>query len=995
MDVLQEIQTRAAWVSMYLCGQQLLCLEPLVFQQLQMRLPEFDASQMSKHHCACCDVPARLPCEDQHSIWELRWQLLDYFCPMQETLEDQSFRKSQLVKDDIERYGHEEEAFIHVVTRWHEALEDDFRSAAWPRPSLMAGRLLGALLLDDQSQSLGARIHQAEEKLVQGTDSNSSHAAAAAMPPYQSLGALIDRAGDTLAKVTALDSSHATAAAVCQSLGALIDRAEDDLAQAIALSSSHVTSAAVPLCQSLAALIDRAEDILVQETASNSSHATAASRPQLVASRSPDASNPEVLGMAGPCLTGHASDALSAHSDRHLQAVLQSIVTPSRPLAASSAADAASCPAISVEPSFAPAQPAFSQLSIGDMRGVLQCIILQRLSSDVNGATAAVPATSQSAVSGEAVDSAGQPCTSQASLKVLRATLQSILMQGQLPAASGVDGAAATSHASSQGAMSAEPDVPTALPSRSQLSMTDLRAICKLAEINSSTGLISSASRAVRSKVILPCGLSLDQLADVDPAAIDALSMNMHEAEHGPCPTKPLVIKQSALLRLGVSGSSSPNLSSFRPEFAFDSDGRHADHAFQASQSTTEPAASQSTSTSAGCMLIVAMAESLEELLSLVTLSSLLSSAQLAGHSDGTPGRPQLHSKRALASYVASGPHEAYTSPARSAASAAAAASSPSGSAASSKIGGGKNAPADNVPQALDRQERDHWTDPSTAEGVDVKRQQPAHPMYNLVSPCCDMPEYVCRQFSIAALVSTLQGMPIRSVSSSEDGDMIWSFWAAGPAHQPRENLENDYGTYRRLCDDACHSPVPLVVMAESTPASEQRPASSSKAASPAARRRLDQDAIRNEDISKEFLSPTPCQLGQQQHQQLQQQLPATSHEPSAALQAAKDKRSRKQAKSGRKQAASLQSKPDAAAEIRAEVAAEAAAMGLLMDEEIEQYAHLLKAKKAEAKRVKLQQKKAKARHLAAGQTPAGWSILSLNRGIRLHDLKQVESLLC
>ncbi len=937
IDVLQEIWITPTWVSMYLCGQQLLCLEPLVFLQLQMRLPRVDASQLPKHECACCKAAATLPRQEVGWIWDLRWQLVEYFCPLQETFEEQSCRKSQLFRDDFERFSHQGNGFAHVVTRWHEALEDDFRSAAWPRPSLMAARLLRALLLNEQCQSLGAQTKQAEDKPAQATALSSSHATAAVVSQLQSLGAAVYQAEDQLANATALDSNYATAAAL----------------------------------------------------------------PRLVAKHPAAASSLDLFGMARGCPTGHASDALSAHCNRHLQAVLQSIVTPSQTSAASSAdgaaaADAASCPAVAVELllwSFALALSPSSQLSMEEMRGVLQCIIMQRLSSAVDGATAAVPATSRAAVSAEADISTGPPSTSQASLKVLKAMLQLSLMQGQPSAASSVDTAAAAPNASSQGARFTQPSTSTPVESRSQLSMADLRAICKLAELNSSTGLISSASQAVRSKVILPCGLSLGQLADIDPDTIDALSMKMHEDEYGPCSAKPLVKKDPPCIRLDGSGSS-PDLSSSRQVCAVNLNGKLAagDPSPQGGQVTTEPAASQSTGPGAECVVVVSMSESPEELLSLVTLSSLLASAHEAGHLGETSGSPQLHLKHIQVPGAAHQPNGTCMIPIGSAASAAAAAISPSGSAASS-----------NVPQSLDCQERHHRTDSSAGECADLKRQQPVHPIYNLVSKCRDMPEYVCRQFSIAALVSTLQGMPIRSASSSKIGISIWSFQAAGPAYQLRGSLEQDYETYRRLCDDACHPPVPLGLMADSIPASEQTPASSSRSATPAACRRLDQGGDGNEEVSKQSHRLISHQLEQQQQQQLQQQLPATSHEPSAALQAAKDKRSRKQAKSGRKQAASLQNKPDAAAGGRAEQAAETAAMMLLLEEELGQRAHLEKAKKAEAKkaeakRSKLQKKKAKAEkagHLAAVQTPAGPSPLSLNRDFHLHDLTKIESLLC
>ncbi len=136
---LQDIVANPHWLSMYLCGLNLECLQPLVFQQLQMRQPGIDPSKMPSHSCACCS-DLEPPFEEAMSIMQLRWTLLKYFSPLEHLSEDTS-RWNIFWSTAEEMYGSEaqfgdiqHERAQSIVVK---ALEAEFDLAAWPCPEVL------------------------------------------------------------------------------------------------------------------------------------------------------------------------------------------------------------------------------------------------------------------------------------------------------------------------------------------------------------------------------------------------------------------------------------------------------------------------------------------------------------------------------------------------------------------------------------------------------------------------------------------------------------------------------------------------------------------------------------------------------------------------------------------------------------------------------------------------------------------------------------------
>ena len=120
--MLQGVLRKPEWLSMYLCGWGLSCLEPLVFQQLQMRQPSFDPALMPEHSCACC---CEEPGPTTVSVLTLRRMLFLY----RSRPEPESRDCSSLNVFSGKGAHHIQQTCI--ITR---ALRVEFAAAAWPCP---------------------------------------------------------------------------------------------------------------------------------------------------------------------------------------------------------------------------------------------------------------------------------------------------------------------------------------------------------------------------------------------------------------------------------------------------------------------------------------------------------------------------------------------------------------------------------------------------------------------------------------------------------------------------------------------------------------------------------------------------------------------------------------------------------------------------------------------------------------------------------------------
>ena len=125
---------------MYLCGWGLLCLEPLIFQQLQMRVPDFQPSKTPGHKCACCKSLAEELSEDEvMSILDLRWQLISYFHPLRTESEDVSKRNIFWSTADALHNNHARTINLaQAMPIIIQCLENEFNFAAWPCPVNLA-----------------------------------------------------------------------------------------------------------------------------------------------------------------------------------------------------------------------------------------------------------------------------------------------------------------------------------------------------------------------------------------------------------------------------------------------------------------------------------------------------------------------------------------------------------------------------------------------------------------------------------------------------------------------------------------------------------------------------------------------------------------------------------------------------------------------------------------------------------------------------------------
>ena len=263
-----------------------------------------------------------------------------------------------------------------------------------------------------------------------------------------------------------------------------------------------------------------------------------------------------------------------------------------------------------------------------------------------------------------------------------------------------------------------------------------------------------------------------------------------------------------------------------------------------------------------------------------------------------------------------------------------------------------------------------------------------------------ELHELVDRQFAIAALVATLQGQCVQSMSRIDptrtpvffvaaDGASFpaGASWPAGVRGEAFEataksfaldvsDADAGYGRWHlaegwrsqgcssitaRYAEDVFSELAPSIRQAfiqkmRMLGASSQDDKKSLQQPAPQSSHEPSQ-ALQEDYESLEQHAPEsshePSQALQEDSKSLQQHAHELSHEPSQALQAAKDKRAKKQAKANRR-ADSVQAETDMKATLRAE----SAAAQLLLEEQTRQEAALQKARKAAAKRAKAQQKK-------------------------------------
>ena len=136
---------------MYLCGHELRCLEPLVFQQLQMRALDSVPVQMLRHSCACCTGLMESSCDEASSFVELRWALLKYFYPLEQDSESLSqgnifwTTAEALFGSEQHTGGLDKQRATPIIA---EATRQMFSLAAWPCPDDLSG---SADLLIEQS----------------------------------------------------------------------------------------------------------------------------------------------------------------------------------------------------------------------------------------------------------------------------------------------------------------------------------------------------------------------------------------------------------------------------------------------------------------------------------------------------------------------------------------------------------------------------------------------------------------------------------------------------------------------------------------------------------------------------------------------------------------------------------------------------------------------------------------------------------------------------
>ena len=148
----QELYRSPAWLGMYLCGANLLCLEPLVFWQFQMRHPGYDLAQVQPHGCSCCkETP--LVAEHVHSTLELCKRLFQYHFPMEHNSADctglNTFTGTAKDVYGPMSQGKRANDYLRAITL---ALDQGFCTGPWPRPS------------QDYLAAMAARLHDMHQQ---------------------------------------------------------------------------------------------------------------------------------------------------------------------------------------------------------------------------------------------------------------------------------------------------------------------------------------------------------------------------------------------------------------------------------------------------------------------------------------------------------------------------------------------------------------------------------------------------------------------------------------------------------------------------------------------------------------------------------------------------------------------------------------------------------------------------------------------------------------
>ncbi len=597
-----------------------------------------------------------------------------------------------------------------------------------------------------------------------------------------------------------------------------------------------------------------------------------------------------------------------------------------------------------------------------------------------------------------------------------------------------------------------------------QLSMTDFRAILRIAHVNCSSRSLADAGDAVTSSVHLPCGLPLKWLTCVDTDHMDALSMKIHEEEHGTQPAKgaemgPPACHASTPTSVEATGDEAGSscvsdasrpapaahapASSSHPAICQQSTQGHAAAGSSPAASTTssempEPLVCSSvTCTDMTASDAEIMKEHLDgaHILGLLTFANWGLSMALEAiamqprepmHACG-PGQNDAVGRDTAAACAASLPNpterlQTDECPALSSNDAQIPSSQP------------VVRRATRFAVSIVLREVSTIIKENNDRGREYGQEQEQAPrcVFSFTMHCGKLHAYVDRQAAIAALLATLQGRPLQCTSSQDcEGNSTFRFMTMGKAHQQAQPETGAEATAR---SQTCADQAGAGLDKNASDSNQARPDVSAApygqlSANESSHRRLGkhlhlmQQARGQEELDEEqeeqlfgdipkarrqaivrtltelsqgedeAASMQTCQehlplhhhnhqQQQQQHERSNQGLQHGKREPSGAYQAAKAKRAKKQAKSSSKQTTRSKSTAD----LEASKQAEAAAAALLLEEDRERQAELQKARKAEAKRAKSQQKRAKlekASDTAADQGPSGgnshsWGIMQV-----------------